>query len=112
MLRRALSEPFVNGTIAGRPASAIVGAAMAIYNVLVVFAVFGFTPTTEQNAAVNAAICAVIILLANSREQGVQVETKALLDAHYARVQELLDTAHAIPTSQPLPILPTTDTPR
>ena len=70
-------NPFVTGEILGRSANLWVGAVAAIYNLFVVFHLGGFDPTGEQNGAVNVAILALVILLANSRDNAI-AQTKRI----------------------------------
>lgn len=52
--------------IFGRSPNLVIGAASAIYGVLAIFHVGGFSPTADQTTYVTAAIGAVVALIANS----------------------------------------------
>lgn len=53
------------GTIFGRPVNVTLAALTAVFNVVVLAHVAGFAPTAEVVAAVNGAIAAVVVWVAN-----------------------------------------------
>ena len=57
--------------ILGRSPNLVIGAATAIYGVVSVFHLGGFSPTPEQTGVVVTAIGAVVALIANSA--GIQI---------------------------------------
>lgn len=52
--------------ILGRSPNLVLGAATALFNVVVVLQVGGFNPTAEQISAVNVLLAALVALIANS----------------------------------------------
>lgn len=56
----------MGGTIFGRSPNLVVGAVSAIYGVLSVFHIGGFTPTADQNGVVTIAIGAIVAVIAGN----------------------------------------------
>lgn len=83
------------GTIGGRPANLWVAAAAAIYNIAVVFHLFGFDPTVDQNATVNVAIIALVALFANAA--GNEVARVKSVNLKRRRTDTTIDSANLPP---------------